>query len=66
MTPFDHRDIEAAAQAAWKAGDVYRAPERTDRPKYYCVSMLPYPSGMLHMGHVRNYTINDMMYRTCA
>src|SRR6476660_9470819 len=63
MTPFDHREIEGAAQAAWKAGDVYRATERPDRPKYYCVSMLPYPSGVLHMGHVRNYTINDMMYR---
>ena len=63
MTPFNHRDIEAAAQSAWRAGDVYRATERTDRPKYFCVSMLPYPSGVLHMGHVRNYTINDMMYR---
>ncbi len=63
MTPFNHRDIEAAAQATWNAGDVYRMRERTDRPKYYCVSMLPYPSGALHMGHVRNYTINDMMYR---
>ena len=63
MTPFDHREIEGAAQAAWRAGDVYRMPERSDRPKYYCVSMLPYPSGVLHMGHVRNYTINDMMYR---
>ena len=63
MTPFNHHDIEAAAQAAWQAGDVYRATERTDRKKYYCVSMLPYPSGVLHMGHVRNYTINDMMYR---
>ncbi len=63
MKPFDHRAIEAAAQAAWKAADAYRATERDDRPKYYCVSMLPYPSGVLHMGHVRNYTINDMMYR---
>ncbi|MCC7326630.1 MAG: leucine--tRNA ligase [Burkholderiales bacterium] len=63
MTPYNPHEIEARAQAAWKAGDVYRATERDDRPKYYCVSMLPYPSGVLHMGHVRNYTINDMMYR---
>jgi leucyl-tRNA synthetase len=63
MKPFNHHDIESAAQAAWRDADAYRAVERTDRPKYYCVSMLPYPSGVLHMGHVRNYTINDMMYR---
>ena len=66
MTPFDPAAIERAAQAAWNAGDVYRAVEddpRFPRGKYYCVSMLPYPSGKLHMGHVRNYTINDMMYR---
>jgi len=63
MTPFTPHEIESAAQSAWRAADVYRAVERTDRPKYYCVSMLPYPSGVLHMGHVRNYTINDMMYR---
>ncbi len=63
MKPFDHQAIEAAAQAVWKATDAYLATERDDRPKYYCVSMLPYPSGVLHMGHVRNYTINDMMYR---
>src|SRR5690349_12417439 len=64
--PFDPASIESAAQAAWKAGDVYRAIEndpRYPKGKYYCVSMLPYPSGKLHMGHVRNYTINDMMYR---
>ena len=63
MKPFNPHEIESAAQSAWRAADVYRAVERTDRPKYYCVSMLPYPSGVLHMGHVRNYTINDMMYR---
>jgi leucyl-tRNA synthetase len=63
MTAFIPKDIEAAAQSAWTAGDVYRAVERTDRKKFFCVSMLPYPSGRLHMGHVRNYTINDVMYR---
>jgi leucyl-tRNA synthetase len=66
MKPFDPKTIEATARAAWQAGDVYRAREndpRFPKGKYYCVSMLPYPSGKLHMGHVRNYTINDMMYR---
>jgi leucyl-tRNA synthetase len=66
MKPFEPAAIERAAQAAWKAEDVYRAVEddaRFPRGKYYCVSMLPYPSGKLHMGHVRNYTINDVMYR---
>jgi leucyl-tRNA synthetase len=63
MKPYNHALIEAAAQSVWKATDAYRASERPDRKKFYCVSMLPYPSGKLHMGHVRNYTINDMMYR---
>ena len=63
MKPFNHREIEAAAQHAWEAADLYRAPDASAKPKYFCVSMLPYPSGKLHMGHVRNYTINDMMYR---
>ncbi len=63
MQPYRHAKVEAAAQAHWTELDIFRAQERPDAPKFYCVSMLPYPSGALHMGHVRNYTINDMMYR---
>ncbi len=63
MKAYRHAEIESAAQAHWAARGTFVASESSTRPKFYCVSMLPYPSGALHMGHVRNYTINDMMYR---
>ena len=63
MQPYRPADIEAAAQAHWTSRKAFLATETSSAPKFFCVSMLPYPSGKLHMGHVRNYTINDMMYR---
>jgi leucyl-tRNA synthetase len=60
---YNHLDVERDAQAHWTAADAYRVTEDAGRKKYYACSMLPYPSGKLHMGHVRNYTINDMLTR---
>ncbi|RZL09043.1 MAG: leucine--tRNA ligase, partial [Rubrivivax sp.] len=60
---YDPRAIEARAQQHWQSLDAYRVTEDKTRKPFYACSMLPYPSGKLHMGHVRNYTINDMLTR---
>ena len=60
---YDPRTVESAAQAFWSTTRAFDVREDSSKPKFFCLSMLPYPSGALHVGHVRNYTIGDVISR---
>ncbi len=61
--PYEPRDVEHQVQEYWKENESFSVTEDHSKEKYFCLSMFPYPSGSIHMGHVRNYTIGDAISR---